>query len=116
MNLFKARPPRTMFELMIARGGIVRGSRVSTFIIAVAFVIATDEAKSGVRGGRRTMEQYAEAIGYSEAAVYRQLRLYRELVPEYPDVVDLIEELRSLQEQQRERSIEGVDASGLLPT
>lgn len=114
MNLFRKRPPRTLFEVLVARAGVVKGARVATFVIAMSVAMEMEERHTGERGGEWAMERFAEATGYSRAKAYRDQALYREVVTEFPDVLDLIERMRELRVVQRQRSIESVDVTAVL--
>jgi hypothetical protein len=71
----KRRPARTVVELCIARGGVMKGARVQAFI-------AQWTMASQALGKPITLEEYREWWRVSHGSAYREQARFRELFPE----------------------------------
>jgi hypothetical protein len=79
----RRRQPRTILEATVARAGggmraIPKATRVGTFIAEWAFLLATGEVEPPL-----TTEKVGVYFNESEATMYRRLREFRELYPEF---------------------------------
>jgi hypothetical protein len=71
----KTRAARTIYELCVARGGLIKGTRVQAFIAQWAIA-------SQAVGHPLTLLEYQEWWNLSHGAAYREQARFRELFPE----------------------------------
>lgn len=74
MSVLMARPARTIMEVCLARGGMLKGSRVCAFIGQWAIA-------SEALGKPITLEEYADWWRESRSTSYRHQARFREVFP-----------------------------------
>jgi hypothetical protein len=69
-----SRPPRTLVELCVARGGPLKGARVGAFIASWALA-------SHAQGGPIGLDEYADYWAEPMSTAYRHQARFREMFP-----------------------------------
>lgn len=81
----RKKKPRTWFELMLARGGIKKTLKAMEFV--VAYAVACDQLEQD----EISIEEYAAYWKVSFSTGYRELRAFRECLPEFEQPHEFLE-------------------------
>src|SRR4051794_11070263 len=99
------RPARTVLEVAVARGGIVKGTRVTTFV-------AQWTMASSMLGRPIGIEEYSEWWKEPRSTAYRHQRRFREVFPELETPQPIAN--RAIAKQREKIAEKGVGAVGDL--
>jgi hypothetical protein len=86
MTPMARRPPRTLLELCVAKGGTLKGARVAAFISCWAIA-------SNAKGGPITLDDYAEWWCENERTAFRHQANFRALFPHLETPQLIVDEL-----------------------
>lgn len=96
------RPPRTLLEICVTRGGSLKGGRVGAFIAQWAMA-------SRSMGHSITLDEYADWWCESRSASFRHQRLFRELFPHLDTPQPLADALiRAYDDELFRRGVKGL--------
>jgi hypothetical protein len=97
----KRRPARSLLEQCVARGGVLKGSRVAQYTIAWAIVWRDLDREP-------TVSEYAEWWKESERTAYKHQAEFREAFPEYATPAPFVPAIHTATGEQLDAMLEAM--------